>query len=176
MKLTNQTQWSTADLKRFLVAGLRAKGADVERMRITIYTSKRGGPLGVGGYAWYDSHRLKLGAPKVEFATEGRMTAEQLLRMAQVLEHEIDHTFGLRHGEMLPSTQLRPTWQEGLEIRVQAPKPTKPKPSLKERRAELARKQLAVWEAKVRRAENRAKYWRRKVRYYERTTPATGED
>lgn len=169
MKLENETEWDTRSIVDFVKRGLRAKGADVTRMRVRIYTTKRG--RDVGGYAYFNSHTFRIGLPKVAHAVDGRMPPDLIRRFAQVLEHEVDHTFGLRHGQMMDSRDLEVPWSEGLIVVVGKVKSVaKAKPSLRERRAANAKRQLEKWERKLAQAEKRAAAWRKKVRYYERTT------
>ena len=140
MRLLNYTSWKRGDLSRFLKAGLKAKGADHSQYVIAVTPSakrrdyedakRRGAERWVGkdgkalhGYAYLqrmwsvwilgkkhyvrNKYFIRLFLPNGEF---------DLVKCAQLLEHEIDHSFGLNHKDMMKSDDLKVEWCKGLTL------------------------------------------------------------
>jgi len=114
LTLVNKTAWSSRDLRRFLLAGMRARG--VEERTVIITYGKWDAHHGLG---WYRYPQLQLSLPGPAAIARALAKGEEPIRyleLAQVLEHEIDHTLGLGHREMIDWWKLRPTWHEGITI------------------------------------------------------------
>jgi hypothetical protein len=131
MNIINETNFRTDDLRRFIVSGLRAMGADVSRP--TVFTIKYSRGAHTTGWARYDGSRVLLRLPAdldsgAEFRSNYNRASRRdsdwtpLREAARVLEHEIAHTLGLKHRDM--TTALRwcrapwPTWVEGTTLRI----------------------------------------------------------
>lgn len=111
---------------------------------------------------------------------------EALAEIARTIEHEVDHTLGLRHRDMVADTaEARPcAWAAGLlVVAVPEPKPEVPmlvlERTVAERKARAA-ELLSAWETRLRRAQAKVRKYRAKVRGYERRAAARaakrGED
>lgn len=164
MLLKNQTNYKSADLRRFFFAGLRAKGASTSKHILVIY----GRGLAHHGLATigrgHEASWIRMSLPRDP-------TKLDILKIARVFEHEVDHNLGLGHRHMQNWWTLQPTWQEGLELRHQAKQKTvKVARNLRAEREARARKLLARAERKLAAAERLVKKWSKKVRYYEKTS------
>lgn len=135
MKIYNLTEWNTKDLTTLLKAGLKAKGVDHTKYAVAVTYSKAkriknrddtwigSDGLALHGYAYYQP----MWAVKVEgkwlhlrnksfvrmFVSKEKF---DLKRFAQIFEHEVDHTLGLRHKDMIDSDRLEPTWHTNLTL------------------------------------------------------------
>lgn len=79
-------------------------------------------------------------------------------RSAEAQSARVLRTFQEQRAELVPA------WLEA----PRAAKPAKEKPTLRERRAQQACRNLERWERRAKAAANRVKAWRKKVSYYER--------
>jgi len=165
LKIDNRTEYSTQDLRRFFLAGLTAGGAEGYRHVVVVYSrTQHHGRASIGGNCGQGSW-ITMYAPAM-----GKL---DLLKFAQVFDHEVAHTMGVRHKDMaedLLYCEHKPTWHEGLEIRHVAP--AKPKVDRAAQREERARKNLVEWERRLKRAQTFVRKWRAKVRYYDRKRAA----
>ena len=138
MKLINHTSWNSKDLSTLFKAGLKAKGVDHTQYVVAATPSKtcrdleeakrRGAERWVGadgkaihGYAHLQRmwsvyiHGKKLLVKNKYFIRMFMPDGDfDLRKFAQVFEHEVDHTLGLRHKDMVSSDLLQPTWHEAL--------------------------------------------------------------
>lgn len=121
--------------------------------------------------------RRKVFTPWVE------LPPELLLELAQVFEHEVEHTLGFKHADMCCWSTLKPTWHEGLKVRVKALPEKKPRADrmteLVTKREEHAREMATKWAKKaqilksqVKKANSRCAFWLRTVKYYEKKMAA----
>ena len=166
LKIVNETDYRTADLRKFLAVGLREEGVGpVIRDWCCGYRVKfyRMSERRRGGYGYYNSRNMALGL----YDSASVMTPEQVTALPRVFVHELGHNRGLRHKEMAAYATLPVSWAEGLAVRkkIVAPKPKRDVQAKRQRRAE---KMLAEHEAKLKREQKLVKKWRQKVRYYER--------
>lgn len=169
MKVANETQYSTQDLRKFFLQGLKAMGAETNKVIRVVY-SKRGAHWGYASYgdSCFQGRSILMSVPK------GKL---DLLDFARVFEHEVSHNLGLRHKEM--SEEVRRcvqevTWHEGLQVRWEERAP-KPKLDHVARREEKARRMAVKWERKLGIARRMYRKWSAKVRYYERRKTAAGK-
>jgi hypothetical protein len=170
MKFKNLSAVHTPDLRRFIEAGLVARGVDPDRYDVMVKGGWRvHGKAGVG-IPWL---RLYIPRPPLTL-TFALWWASQVRWLALVLEHEIDHTLGLRHKEMLKGdefwNQPLPAWAVGLTLGPKPKRTAKPKEPLVLRRYHHAQVKLNTWVRRAKLAANRVKRWRRRVGYYERIT------
>jgi hypothetical protein len=169
LKLANKTHYSTRDLRRFFYAGLRALGAEANKIIEVDYCRRRtvDGHDGRAHYGnFYAARWMRFGLP--------RSPAElDLGKLARVLRHENAHNLGLKHGEMEPDLRYcqgpDPGWIAGLSISV---KPTKARPlapPVREVRYASVCARLGRWTKTRDRAERAIQKLTIKKRYYERT-------
>ena len=179
--IDNTTRYSTQDLRRFLLAGMRAKGVGHREVYI-VYGKGSAcngwGTLGVEGNPHRHGITLQLSLPGPAFIRALRTAGKipiNYLQLAQVFEHEIDHTLGLRHSDMKDWWLLQPTWHEGLTIAHAPEKQAKTseqcvaaRSATITQRAEHARAMLKKAETRFKRAKTIRDKWAKKARYYDR--------
>ncbi len=167
--LQNKTEWSTRDLRKFLIAGMQAKG--VHHRVVEVIHGRQNAHHGI---AWVNTDHLRLSLPGPSAVKHGAKV--DYLKLAQVFEHEIDHTLGLTHKDMLDWWLLRPTWHEGLTIAWCGQDKLAMDPSQRaaalsatiEQRRQHARRMLQRAETRLKRARTIQQKWSKKVAYYER--------
>lgn len=181
LKLDNQTRYDTAGLRALIMAGLQACGAHGPREVTVRYGTGRswaavGEDVQHGGHGVTILMRVDRWEISAAAKAEGRSprqhpTTLNVLRFAQVLEHEIAHTMGLRHPEMtraLLYCEQPVPWADGFTVGVQ-PEPAKPSREAK-RASSLAhaQKMLAKAERRLKIAQGVHKRWSRRVKFYSR--------
>lgn len=183
MKLTNNTHWNTADLRRIATRVCREEfprdrfpnfkvpfGA--KDMRVVVgYNRGSTRTRMSSGHAQYGSRWAYVNVPS------GGVDA---VDFAHVLAHELGHCKGLRHGAMPPhmesTTVVRRSdyirqhfaWAAALPIRKQAPK-RKPRATADDKLAHASR-MLKRAETRLKLAKTIAQRWHRKVAYYTKQT------
>lgn len=167
LKITNETDYRTSDLRRFLTIGFREEGVNLKEEwgRYVIKFYRPRGSL--AGQAQYNIRWMRLALRD----SEGELSPNQITRLAQVFVHELGHNRGEKHRDMVSSGTLPVPWAEGLRIRKKVVKP-KPKRDIVAERAEHAAKMLRQHETKLRREEKLVKKWAQKVKYYGRVLAA----
>ena len=168
--LRNSTPYRTDDLRRLVLACLRAMGAS-EARRVEFFPAKRSSSRGWGEYG--DEARGEGYLVRVPVDRDDPNRSSYGYRTAAVLAHEVAHTLGLRHGEMSDElrycrSSLSLPWAEGIVVRRKA-EPAKP--TLSDRvaeREETARKKVAEWTRRLALARTKVRLWKRKVAYYDR--------
>lgn len=186
-KVVNRTHYRTDDLRRVLLGAIREEGEDGRAYTVTVGYTRRGG---CSGYAYYGASSFVVRVPRTRLVVKeggegGRARAvrepltaldhSDVVDLARVAMHELQHCAGKRHGEMCDSFKRAgearggatpAPWCEGLVVRAV----TKPaKPTMDERvakRAEHAAAMLAAWQRKSESAERMVAKWTRKVAYY----------
>jgi hypothetical protein len=133
MRIINLTRWNTDNLTSLFRAGLKAKGCDpsqymiaatpseTKREKKTHWVGSDGKAL--HGYAFYN-RMLRVSMLGKKYWPKGKYFIRMFLpdgefslkKFAQIFEHEIDHTLGRHHREMVKSDLLNPTWHEGLTL------------------------------------------------------------
>ena len=121
MRLLNLTDRSSKDLTKLLKAGLESKGADHRDYIVHVSYSKKNM---IWGYAFYgrmitvycNGKKINCNGKKFFRITLPKNKEINMKELAQTIEHEIDHTLGLRHGDMLKWWQLEPTWHTNLSL------------------------------------------------------------
>lgn len=186
LELENLTHWSTRDLRRFFVAGLRHMKVFRPR-KVVVKYSRNGDVTGQAAcpgwwiqvnlpgpkYAQPSSRKRDLEALARRFTPlrpgllgDGSLNIE---RVAQVFMHEVQHTWGWKHGDMPDWWKLRPAWQK--KLRVEWKPPVKQRMAALDRaaeRAEHAAEMLKRAETRLKRAKTLRDKWAKKVRYYQR--------
>lgn len=111
-KIENSTALRTDDLRRFLHVGLKDRGVfnsiRVRRIEIAESANHRS-----RGWAWQDDARIKLCIARGFDPNDRR----QVIELAQIFEHEIDHCLGLEHPDQVEWWELTPFWVLPLELR-----------------------------------------------------------
>lgn len=168
MQITNKTKWNNEDLRKILIAGIKANGMTIEDYIVNVRTFRG---RGRNGFGWYYMKRFAICLPKAELYPIG-MDEERLRELARVINHEIAHNRGLKHSEMdlssfsgMEATQ----WIVGLQLH---PSQAKPKVNHAERREKHSRKMLEQAERKLKTARRAHSRWAAKVRYYEQKRKA----
>jgi len=184
LRIENKTHWSTKDLRKLFLRCMKERGVYGKWNRYWLKVSYSKGWRHIMGYGKCDGpwvHILLPGPRK----NGGENTTKELqefgsgsiLRVVQILLHEIDHNLGLHHEDMCRSSQIEAPWAvtgnysiawNDPKVKVKKAKEEKPTTTLQERRAANAEKKLKEWEAKQKRAALRVKKWRAKVRYYDK--------
>jgi len=184
MKLSflNTTRWNTKDLRRFVMAGLKAAVGTWHRYRVEIrtriYNLGRGEINGSWMAIYPPSPEITWSRTLEDGTVIGERTmlflpADELRIMARTLEHEVLHNRGERHKDMDRSNAQCPIeWCEalikaGFTIRLDPPK-KKTKVDHQAKRASHANKMLEMHEANLKREQKLVRKWRNKVRYYKK--------
>lgn len=193
--LTNRTHYRTGDLKKLVRKAMEETGVWQDRpCTVLVDYARQTGQRTIDGASFYGQGRYPGGRPGGEFGPHEHrwwrlalppdlveLTPKQITAAAQIAQHEIDHTRGLTHADMVKWWKVPVPWSDGLEIRAKAAALSKPKPpaDVKAREA-LARIEAAIEAEEKRHATNikRLRTRRRKalasVRYYERKAEANG--
>lgn len=181
MKLDNQTEWDTKELKELCKAVMKHEEISQTRQYIKVIYKKRTGysEERYGGYAYYNRKWVKMTVPRPQVrkqvvSEDGSTKIAEVPhefnaeRFAQVLTHELGHNRGLRHKDMPYSNRLDCKYVKDFKVGLAKPK-KKPKRDLKQERYDKVLKQIKSWETKKKRAENALKKYNTKKKYYERT-------
>ncbi len=165
VRVTNDTRWNTTDLRRLFAKGLRSMEVKTPR---NVYVRYRRDlnphSTWVGGRAWLNSSRIEIYLPRPE-RVDGRLDITDL---AQTWVHEVQHTQGFRHRDMVCSSKLRVPWSAGMGVRLDPPKEQRAaaKPSI-DSKVGHAEKMLKRAATRLKRAKTLHDKWFRKVRYYQ---------
>ncbi|HWO88150.1 MAG TPA: hypothetical protein VNL98_03250 [Gemmatimonadales bacterium] len=168
----NRTPYDTRALRRIAVTVHRVMARHEGRLRswrsLRVLVQTRRPRLfdnAVSGYATYDGSRIVLCLPHPK---HGPLAAA---RVARLVEHELYHCYGYRHGRF---TEQPAEWwaqhvgQENVPLRQVQARPVRD--LVGERRAK-AERYLRQWERRLKLAQTKVKQYRRRVRYYERARP-----
>lgn len=119
--INNETDWSTADIRRIFIATIKAEGMERKHWRLDVKYSRQGmwksedGTIsarrigGVMGYGYYNRAHIILSLPNTmgdahpwDKPTK-RIRVEKIdpCRVADLFVHEFAHNRGLKHGEMI---------------------------------------------------------------------------
>lgn len=214
MILTNNTRFPTRELRKILVAVHAATAASRGRLRtwdqlrIRVVSGRRRGYWGCATYSGYNMTltvpprtQTVSGGPHIHWTdaehcngpsavgvTEpkrrDRITTLDVPPFVALVQHELWHNYGIRHGDMPNTVRYCSTDTDfvrqvvadlGFDAveEISTPEP----PDLDDKRAsKLASldERIARWEGKLRRAENAIKKLRRQRRYYERVVAPKG--
>lgn len=129
MEFINKSRWDTRDLLKLLRECFRRLNEDIRKFKIVVLD----GDFDVRGYASYRAKWIKLCLPTREhvIGSDGRLKALDLtelswghaVRIAQVAMHEVGHTRGLRHRDMIPPKDIPCDWAEEFVVRAERPRP-----------------------------------------------------
>jgi hypothetical protein len=185
VRITNETNWRTADLRRVFSAVLARWNAREEARyqvpskrlrRITLVNARW---RGCSGRAFYDSGTMRLRLPK---------EAVSVRSVAWLFEHELAHCAGYAHDAhhgrkaMMGYINFGPkgsdAWERhygfvgGLTIQKAQPKAPKPKPDRQAIGYQRTIEGIARWQAKAKRAATALKKLNQRKRYYEKVLAA----
>jgi hypothetical protein len=180
MKVINETDWRTADLKAILQRAAEQEfddGARRKKLKVRVCYTRNGG---CSGYAYYKSNYSV-----VRIARPDRLpTAPELtnlkLQFASVACHEFAHNRGMKHSGMPGYYKWSGQWQDyvrwaqEMELR---PKLVKAPPSTDQKLAaklEHVATMLKRAETRQRRAATLLKKWKRRHRQLELKAAAMG--
>ena len=91
MKITNETEYSTRDLRRIFLACENNEGTDPSFRNVKVVYNRINR---ISGYAWYNSNSVVIRLPKLRYLTDIHV-------LAKVYIHEVGHNLNLRHREMM---------------------------------------------------------------------------
>lgn len=182
LNITNHGSYRTDDLRKLISAALRAEGmwAPNGWCQVEVEDCKGNN---CHGLATIGIPAFKLMLPTLRGPSDNRRKFFEKLpvylvkQLAQVAVHEIGHTQGMRHDEMVDWWEFEVPWADGLKVRLaESAKPKKVTPLERaERRSAHVDKKVAEVERKLLLLSRRKKAlgktlrgWRRKQRYYEK--------
>ena len=126
IKLTiyNKTEWRKDDLRKLIYAGLKAEGPGDRPYRVYVEYTRQS--RGCSGYAYLNSGDITMRLPRPEWieVVDGKAPEKIVHNFARVLVHEIGHTMGLKHEDMVKSHTIETPWADGLQLRAQVKKVT----------------------------------------------------
>lgn len=164
MELDNTTKYRTDDLRKFVLAGLKATGTELPKV-VRIRYSRNSQH---SGWAAYNGRRMQLTLP-------GKTEKLDLKHFGQVIEHEAAHLRGLRHRDMHRSllySQTEAAWTDGLELRMREDKPPTTRTARSEAREARLRTRLSELEKALSSLKRKRDKVATQVRYYDRKTAA----
>ena len=199
MRIKNETDWDTADLRRIFALVLTRwnkiddRKVPSKRLRnVTVVNAKW--VQYPTGHAYLNSGTIRLRLPrridehvmkrssygsKYDHLIRGTEMKDFVRRVAFLFEHELAHAAGYDHNRMGPlnhwvtATTSRYDYVDGLEIRKKEVK-VRPKADVQVVRYQAATAALQRWESKLKRAQTGIRTYRAKVRYYEKALAADG--
>ena len=185
LRIYNCTDWCTNDLRAICAMALKERGQ--EGLGVIFLNGRRihGRAHYPGNWYFVDPKRgnkggwakIKMWLPKPPEDPEpaARFGDAKKAELGRVLLHEIDHTLGLKHGEMANLHKFDASWIESMILRRAEKKPVRPKPSIEERRdARVAKREgkartkLVEWQRKLKTAQRKVREYQRKARYYDK--------
>lgn len=175
MKIDNKTHWRSDQILALAQRVAQDELDPEQRKRFVVHVHYRRRNARRLGHAYYRSTACTV--------LMNRDDVDPVL-LAHVLAHEMAHTRGVTHRQMLGSRRYRYVegWREYYAWAKAYPialRPVPPAPTTAQKRAarlERAQATLAVWERKVRLASNRVTKWKRRVRQLERIVAPKAAD
>lgn len=176
IRIVNKTNWSTRDLRRFVVEAARrefGERGDNRSLNVTFTYVRHRDRHGSSGYAWYNT-----GSSVIRV---GRVITDKI-DLAKVLCHEFAHNRGVTHAEMRGSALYRrignwrelAAWGEALPLTWKAPKVKAKVSTLEHTDSKLVQIQASIdrWQSKLKRAQTALKKYQRKAAYYQKKKAA----
>jgi len=108
-KLINKTGYHGWDLRKIIRKGLIEYYVDLSHYQVCVKYDGASGHPHCGSYAI-------LGEPKIVMSVDP--DGVDVGVFARELAHEIEHTLGLEHKDMLDIDTIETTWAKGLQIRT----------------------------------------------------------
>lgn len=183
MRLVNKTNWDSSDLKKLCLAVIKKMGAEgvtrsvsIETMTGRFTTQQKDSKNLYHGRASIHGGWIVMKVPQpvrnicVGFANHGYAYEKRpetfcVERFVQVLEHEIGHNLGLRHGDMASLWKLPVGYVKDFVVN---PKKivVKVKQNLIEKRKNHAEAMLKIATTRLKRARTLHDKWKKKFNYY----------
>ncbi len=187
MKLTNETKYSTEDLRALFNAVNKHEGAEPRTLRVfTAKVPSWNAPTAfcmvLRGVAWSGSRHIDMGIPKhlldVKAGIDGPngivkvpllgLDNPQTKMVGQVYMHELAHIRGIhKHKEMQNWTSLDAEYLNGMTVGLKKSKIKKVR-NLKQERYIKALTKVKAYKTKIKRDTTLMEKWLKKVRYYEK--------
>lgn len=169
MKLVNRTSYDTRVLRRIITTVHRVMAKNEGRLpawrhlRITVETRRARQYEGrVSGWASYGGGRMMLRLPHPRRHHVGAH------RVAWLVEHELYHSYGRKHGSFREEPEEWWAQHVGTDpLPLKARKAHPARDLVAERRAH-AQRLLRQWERRAKLAQTKVRQYRKKVRYYDR--------
>jgi len=173
MKIQNKSSYDTEDLRAFFSEVFRHEGVKHSGYKITVRNTRYPRQDCCTGCAYLNSKVMTIRLPTQArvMGSDGYSCCKDAEimpnpeKVAQVVAHEIHHTLGYTHGEMLRSSKLSTPSKLPI-VRLKQEKP-KGKEDLVEKRYHHALKKLKEWQKKEKKALTIRRKWHKKVAYYE---------
>jgi hypothetical protein len=177
--ITNLTNWSTRDLRRFVVQCAN-RCYDKDQLRVLRVTFKHGR----NSYSACSGHARLNGTlmtvflpPKTNFGEKTNYSPNKR-DLALVIVHEMGHCLGLTHDDMRGSAKFREVggyseyyaWASNLPLtRIEPKTKTVLSPTDKAQKKLIhAQKMIKKWESKLKGAQTKIKTWSKKAKKYEK--------
>jgi hypothetical protein len=181
LRITNHTRWSTRSLRTLITAGMNHVGVTGPKHFSIEYRTRRTpgcshGEAAVGRQTpWHDGAVVVHEAINVQLYLPRVDESLSVVQLAQVIEHELMHTRGWKHRDMVPHWSLPVPWAEGYAVAwcPPPPKPTHQQATAAVQREARARRHVARLEAQALRTARLLAKWRARVRYYDRKAAAS---
>jgi len=173
VKVKNETDYRTDDLRKILRRCIVECGMNPKRYRIRIYKSRT---HRVTGRAPLHGRSLRIGipcianwySPEAEAHETRELDVGAVERIARTAIHEIGHNQGLMHRDWASKYRVREKYKdEPLKLSRE-----ERSAALKQKRADHARGMADKYEREIRRKQKFLKKWRSKIRYYEKRKAA----
>ena len=163
MKVINETNYSTRDLRKLFLAGLKHEGMDSKYYKIVVKYRRENGAYGYGSY---NREWIQINLPKIQTNFPKNSHNGLVKQVARTFIHEICHNRGLKHKEM-DYDAIDTSWSDGYVLRLKEEKPVEEK-DLQIERFEHAKKMLNKHESRLKRQKHIVNKWKQKVKYYEK--------
>jgi predicted Zn-dependent protease with MMP-like domain len=180
MKIKNETQWDTKDLKKLFTEVCKQMGETTKRTIEVKISKKRFGLSHYHGLGSCSRNWVELRIPDTHciVGSDGRDQILELehpdsIKIAQILIHEIGHNQGLVHKEMANCWDIDCDWANQFIINKKFEKP-KIEINLKQQRYKLVIKRLTEKETKMKRLIKQIKKLQAKKKYYEKKNGDVG--
>jgi hypothetical protein len=184
MKLVNKTEWSTKDLRKICLAGIKANGVNQRGYRVEVSyqkgkshkTNRQQCFVGGRGYIQIPVFKLFMWGPQA-YADKKMMplSADEMRGLAGTINHEIWHNQGLHHRDMYnclgavldreESSPEKTAWAKDLTLRPKEKRIVTRKARSDVKR-EHAEKMLSRASRRLKTAKTIFAKWQRKVKYY----------
>lgn len=171
LKVLNETDWNSADLRRLIMFAMRSMGIRKDRHVTVTYGTRGRRQHQIGGFAALSGYTSTMLIPKAFMGRD--LAPAEVQQFAQVMVHEFQHNAGAMHKDMPKWWRLEVAWSAGKVIRWKEPKQRQQKvaaspAALIEKRAAHTRTMLKRAKTRVKRAETLLKKWEKRMRYYTR--------
>lgn len=190
LKVTNDTVWSTRDLRKIFAKCLNEvrkteKHHALNSLVVRVIYHKADW---IGGKAWLNSGVMVIKIPHPRKKFHEKEKDSNILRLdfshyiAKVFMHELGHCIGVRpHHNNMTIEKVYIDWirktfgNDTYPVRFKIPVP-KAKPGVVEKRYGQAVVNLKKSKTRLKRAQTINKKWKNKVKYYENKMAAKGKE